>query len=147
MFPERAFVRDQNILFQEYTLTSILLFGYTRTMKTLWTALTEPNRVHIVELLRDGPLTVGEITQRLGLQQPQVSKHLKVLSEADIVEVQPQANRRIYKLRREPFQELESWLQSFRRLWEERFDRLDDYLLEMQATEQHTSNQIEDTNV
>ena len=111
-------------------------------MKTLWTALTEPNRFQIVELLRDGPLTVGEITKRMGLQQPQVSKHLKVLSEAGIVEVQPQANRRIYQLRREPFQELEIWLQSFRRLWEERFDRLDDYLLELQATEQHTSNPI-----
>src|SRR5207302_4550127 len=137
----------RNILFQEYILTSIFLFGYTWIMKTLWTALTEPNRFHIVELLRDGPLTVGEITERLGLQQPQVSKHLKVLSEADIVEVQPQANRRIYKLRREPFQELESWLQSFRRLWEARFDRLDDYLLEMQDTEQHTSNRIEDNHV
>ncbi len=107
----------------------------------------EPNRVLIVELLRDGPLTVGEITERLGLQQPQVSKHLKVLSEADIVEVQPQANRRIYRLRREPFQELEAWLHTFRRLWEERFDHLDDYLLELQATEQHTSNRIEDDNV
>jgi len=95
----------------------------------------------------DGPLTVSEITQRLGLQQPQVSKHLKVLSEAAIVEVQPQANRRIYKLRREPFQELETWLQSFHRLWEERFDRLDDYVSELQAREQHTSNRIEDSNV
>ncbi len=116
-------------------------------MKSTWIALAEPNRLHIVELLRDGPLTVGEITERLGLQQPQVSKHLKVLSETAIVEVQPQANRRIYKLRREPFQELETWLQSFHRLWEERFDRLDDYLLELQATEQHTSNRIEDSNV
>jgi DNA-binding transcriptional ArsR family regulator len=140
-------VIDRNILFKEYTLTSIFLFGYARTMKTLWTALTEANRLHIVELLRDGPLTVGEITERLGLQQPQVSKHLKVLNEADIVEVQPQANQRIYKLRREPFQELEVWLHSFRRLWEERFDRLDDYLLEMQATEQHKSSRIEDNNV
>src|SRR5258707_15178297 len=147
MFPERASVKARNILFQEYALTSIFLFGYTRTMKTLWAALTEPNRLHIVELLRDGPLTVGQITQRLGLQQPQVSKPLKVLSEAAIVQVQPQANRRIYQLRREPFQELETWLQSFRRLWEERFDRLDDYLLELQATEQHTSNRIEDNNV
>ena len=116
-------------------------------MKTLWTALMEPNRLHIVELLRDGPLTVGEITQRLGLQQPQVSKHLKVLNEAAIVEVQPQGNRRIYQLRREPFQELEAWLHSFRRLWEERFDRLNDYVLELQAREQHTSNRIEDSNV
>src|ERR1700674_1253862 len=116
-------------------------------MKTLWTALMEPNRVHIVELLRDGPLTVGEITQRLGLQQPQVSKHLKVLSETAIVEVQPQANRRIYQLRREPFQELETWLHSFRRPWEERFDRLDDYLQEVQATEQHEISRNEDNHV
>ena|SRR5579884_887633 len=116
-------------------------------MKTLWTALTEPNRLHIVELLRDGPLTVGEITQRLGLQQPQVSKHLKVLSDAAIVEVQPQANRRIYRLRPEPFEELEAWLSSFRRLWEERFDRLDNYLQELQSTEQSKSSRNEDTHV
>jgi DNA-binding transcriptional ArsR family regulator len=116
-------------------------------MKTLWTALTEPHRLHIVELLRDGPLTVGEITERLGLQQPQVSKHLKVLSEAAIVVVQPQANRRIYRLRREPFQELETWLHSFRRLWEERFDRLDDYLLELQESSQPTHNRIEENHV
>src|SRR5258707_11621668 len=147
MFPERASVKARNILFQEYALTSIFLFGYTRTMKTLWAALTEPNRLHIVELLRDGPLTVGQITQRLGLPQPQVSKHLKVLSQAAIVEVQPQANRRIYQLRREPFQELEAWLHSFRRLWEERFDRLDDYVLALQESSQQTSHRIEDSNV
>src|SRR6266567_2006822 len=116
-------------------------------MKTLWTALADPNRAHIVELLRDGPLTVGELTRRLGIRQPQVSKHLKVLSEAAIVEVQPQANRRIYRLRREPFQELEAWLHSFRRLWEERFDRLEDYLQEMQATEQKVRTQSEDKHV
>lgn len=113
-------------------------------MKTLWTALTEPHRLHIVELLRDGPLTVGEITARLGLQQPQVSKHLKILNEAGLVAVRPQANRRIYQLRREPFQELESWLHSFRRTWEERFDRLDNYLLELQGTEQSSSPHMED---
>src|ERR1700737_3856685 len=138
MLPEHTLVIDNCFPFQEYTLTSIFLFRYTWIMKTLWAALTEPNRFHIVELLRDGPLTVGEITERLGLQQPQVSKHLKVLSEAAIVEVQPQANRRIYTLRREPFQELEAWLRSFHRLWEERFDRLDDYVSELQAREQHT---------
>jgi DNA-binding transcriptional ArsR family regulator len=128
-------------------LTRIFLFVYTRTMKTLWAALMEPNRLHIIELLRDGPLTVGEITELLALQQPQVSKHLKVLSKAAIVEVQPQANRRIYQLRREPFQELETWLHSFRHLWEERFDRLDDYLLEVQAAEQPKSSRNEDNHV
>ena len=125
-------------------MTRMFLFGYTITMKTLWTVLADPNREHIVEMLRDGPLTVSEITRRLGIRQPQVSKHLKVLSEAAIVEVQPQANRRIYRLRREPFQELEAWLQSFRRLWEERFDRLDNYLLEIQATEQQPGHGSED---
>jgi DNA-binding transcriptional ArsR family regulator len=128
-------------------LTRIFFFGYTMIMNTRWTALMEPNRLHIVELLRDGPLTVGQIAERLALRQPQVSKHLKVLSEATIVEVQPQANRRIYQLRHEPFQELEIWLNSFRHLWDQRFDRLDDYLLELQAREQDTSNRVEDNDV
>jgi DNA-binding transcriptional ArsR family regulator len=102
-------------------------------MNSTMSALAEPNRLHIVELLRDGPLPVGEIAERLGLQQPQASKHLRVLSEAGLVEVHAAANRRIYKLRSKPFQELDHWLGSFRRIWEERFDRLDDYLRELQA--------------
>ena len=68
-------------------------------------ALAEPNRLQIVELLRDGPLSVGEIAEKLGLKQPQVSKHLRVLSEAGLVEVQPIANKRIYKLRPQPLKE------------------------------------------
>ena len=67
---------------------------------TTLSALSEPNRMNIVELLRDGPLTVGEIADQLGLRQPQTSKHLKVLSDNGIVEVQAEANRRIYKLAR-----------------------------------------------
>jgi len=102
-------------------------------MNSTLSALAEPNRLHIVELLRDGPLTVGEIADRLGLQQPQASKHLRVLSEAGLVEVQPAANRRIYKLRPAPLQEMDRWLASFRSLWEERLDRLDDYLRELQG--------------
>jgi DNA-binding transcriptional ArsR family regulator len=96
-------------------------------------ALAEPNRLQMVELLRDGPLTVGEIADRLHVRQPQVSKHLKVLNEAQIVEVRPLANRRFYRLRPEPLQEIDSWLQTFRSMWEVRFDRLDDYLLEIQG--------------
>jgi DNA-binding transcriptional ArsR family regulator len=102
---------------------------------TTLSALSEPNRMNIVELLRDGPLTVGEIADQLGLRQPQTSKHLKVLSDNGIVEVQAEANRRIYKLRPEPFQALDSWIQSFRRLMQERFDNLDDYLKELQNKE------------
>jgi DNA-binding transcriptional ArsR family regulator len=102
---------------------------------TTLSALSEPNRMNIVELLRDGPLTVGEIADQLELRQPQTSKHLKVLSDNGIVEVQAEANRRIYKLRPEPFQALDSWIQSFRRVMQERFDNLDDYLKELQNKE------------
>jgi DNA-binding transcriptional ArsR family regulator len=99
---------------------------------TKWSALAEPNRLHIVELLREGPFTVGEIADRLELRQPQVSKHLHVLSKAGIVKVQAVANRRIYSLRPEPFKELDSWQESFRRVWGERFNRLESHLKELE---------------
>ncbi|MFJ6210652.1 ArsR/SmtB family transcription factor [Lysinibacillus sp. NPDC092081] len=102
---------------------------------TTLSALSEPNRMNIVELLRQGPLTVGEIADQLGLRQPQTSKHLKVLSDNGIVEVQAEANRRIYKLRPEPFQALDSWIQSFQSVMQERFDNLDEYLKELQKKE------------
>jgi DNA-binding transcriptional ArsR family regulator len=108
--------------------------------ETIFSSLAEPNRLHIVELLRSGPLTVGEVAERLGLNQPQTSKHLKVLHESGLVEVQPSANRRIYKLRHQPLVELDAWLDSFRRLWEERYDRLDDYLLELQEKNKEQGN-------
>ncbi|MBZ5202654.1 winged helix-turn-helix transcriptional regulator [Planomicrobium chinense] len=101
-------------------------------MKTLLNSLAEPTRWNIVELLKKGPLTVGEIAEELGIRQPQVSKHLKVLSEAGIVAVHPIGNRRVYQLNPEPFQELQEWTESYRHLWEEQFDRLDDYLMNVQ---------------
>lgn len=103
-----------------------------------FSALAEPNRLDIVELLRDVPLPVGEIADRLGLNQPQVSKHLRVLSDAGLVEVQPVANKRIYKLRPKSLMELDEWLESFRHIWEERFDRLDEYLRELQEKEKNS---------
>ena len=105
-------------------------------MNATLTALAEPNRLHIVEALRDGPLTVGELADRLELRQPQVSKHLRVLSDSGLVQVHPVANRRIYRLQPQPFREMDEWIDSFRKLWEERFDRLDDYLLELQGKKQ-----------
>ncbi|MED0673890.1 metalloregulator ArsR/SmtB family transcription factor [Aneurinibacillus aneurinilyticus] len=102
---------------------------------TMLRALAEPNRMNIVELLRDGPLTVGEIADRLELRQPQASKHLKVLSDNGILEVKAEANRRIYKLRPGPFQALDTWVKSFRHIMEDRFDNLEDYLQELQYKE------------
>jgi DNA-binding transcriptional ArsR family regulator len=101
-------------------------------MLTTLGALAESNRLHIVELLRDGPRPVGEIAERLGLRQPQVSKHLRVLSDAGFVEVHPVAQRRIYQLRPQPFRELDAWLESYRHVWGARFDRLETYLDDVQ---------------
>ncbi|WP_192602201.1 metalloregulator ArsR/SmtB family transcription factor [Bacillus sp. OAE603] len=102
-------------------------------MNSTLIALAEPKRLQIVELLRDGPLSVGEIAEKLDLKQPQVSKHLRVLSEAGLVEVQPIANRRIYKLRPQPLKEMDSWIETFRHVWEEKLDRLDEYLKKLQG--------------
>ncbi|WP_088549542.1 ArsR/SmtB family transcription factor [Paenibacillus aquistagni] len=100
---------------------------------SIFAALAEPSRLRIIELLREGPLTVGDIAIQTGLRQPQASKHLRVLSDAGLVEVQRDANKRYYKLRQEPFLEMEAWLESCRRVWDERFDRLDHYLKELQG--------------
>lgn len=99
---------------------------------SMLSALAEPNRMAIVELLRNGPLTVGEIANQLGLSQPHASKHLKVLSDNGIVEVKPEANRRYYKLRSEPFRVIEYWATSFQKDMEKRLDNLDDYVQELQ---------------
>jgi DNA-binding transcriptional ArsR family regulator len=98
-------------------------------------ALAEPHRLHIVQLLQIKPRSVGEIVEQIKLPQPQVSKHLRVLVEAGLVAVQPLAQRRIYKLNPQPFQELDTWLEPFRQILEERFDRLEQYLLEVQEGE------------
>lgn len=99
------------------------------------TALAEPNRLRIVELLREGPRPVGEIAARLQLRQPQVSKHLRVLNEAGLVEVQPAAQQRIYGLRAEPFVALKAWLETYRSFKEASYDRLEEQLQALQAKE------------
>jgi DNA-binding transcriptional ArsR family regulator len=104
-------------------------------METTFRALAEPNRFQIVELLRGGPQPVGEMVDQLGLRQPQVSKHLRVLSEAGLVDVRIDAQRRIYALRPAPLQELEVWLERYRRIWEGSFQRLDAVLEELKAGE------------
>src|SRR3989449_4085723 len=99
-------------------------------------ALAEPNRFQIVELLLDGPRPVGDMVDRLHLRQPQVSKHLRVLSDAGLVDVRVDAQRRIYALRPEPLQELDVWLERYRRLWEGNFQRLDALLDELKTGEE-----------
>jgi DNA-binding transcriptional ArsR family regulator len=100
-------------------------------------ALAEPNRLQIIELLLNGPRPVGDMVEQLGLRQPQVSKHLRVLSEAGLVDVRVDAQRRIYALRPAPLQELEAWVERYRRIWESNFQRLDALLVEMKASEKN----------
>ncbi len=104
-------------------------------------ALAEPNRLQIVELLLAGPRPVGDMVDQLGLRQPQVSKHLRVLSEAGLVDVRVDAQRRIYALRPAPLQELEAWLERYRRIWESNFQRLDALLDDMKAKEKKRKKQ------
>lgn len=105
-------------------------------MMTIYEALADPTRRHILDLLREQPRLVGELAERLGISQPGVSKHLRVLREVGLVRVRQDAQRHWYELRPEPLAEVDAWLASYRHLWEARLDRLDDYLQEMQAEEE-----------
>jgi DNA-binding transcriptional ArsR family regulator len=95
---------------------------------TVFVALGEPSRLRIVELLRTGPRSVGEIAEELGIRQPQASKHLRVLSDSGIVAAEALARRRIYHLEMGPLEEIGRWVESFEHLWEARLDSLGRYL-------------------
>ena len=97
-------------------------------MATTFDVLAEPTRRRILDLLLERPRSVGELVSRLGLSQPGTSKHLRVLREAGLVRVRPQAQRRVYELRPEPLAEVDQWLRPYRRLWEDRLDALERHL-------------------
>ncbi len=94
-------------------------------------ALADPTRRRILDLLRERPRLVGELTDALGLSQPGTSKHLRVLREAGLVAVRPDAQRRWYELRPEPLAEIDAWLAPYRRFWNARLDDLERRLDEM----------------
>ncbi|WP_433599046.1 ArsR/SmtB family transcription factor [Nocardia sp. CA-135953] len=91
-------------------------------------ALAEPNRLAILEVLREGEQPVGVLAQRLSLSQPAVSKHLRMLKDVGLVEVRSDAQRRLYRIRLDPLLELDDWLEPYRRLWSARLDRLEEHL-------------------
>jgi DNA-binding transcriptional ArsR family regulator len=96
-------------------------------------ALADPHRLRIVELLAEGPLPVGAVGDKLGIRQPQTSKHLRALADAGIVDVRPDAQRRICSLRAQPLRDLDHWLARYRDLWEAQFERLDQLLADLQT--------------
>jgi DNA-binding transcriptional ArsR family regulator len=91
-------------------------------------AIAEPNRRHILDLLRAGERPAGDLVDATGLSQPGVSKHLRLLREAGLVSMRPDGQRRLYRLEPESLADLDAWLKPFRRFWAERLDALDDHL-------------------
>jgi DNA-binding transcriptional ArsR family regulator len=101
--------------------------------------LAEPRRRQILDLLRGGERPVGELVEKLTLTQPTVSKHLRVLREAGLVEVRHDAQRRWYRLRPEPLVEIDSWLAPYRQLWTASLDALERHLDAMPDEPEGTS--------
>ena len=94
-------------------------------MSAVWTALADPHRRTMVELLRQRPRPVGELVRLTGLSQPGTSKHLRVLRDAGLVSARVDAQRRVYELRTAPLAELDAWLAPYRRMWEDSLDALE----------------------
>jgi DNA-binding transcriptional ArsR family regulator len=105
----------------------------------MFEVLAEPRRREILDLLRSGEQPVGDLVRQLTLTQPAVSKHLKVLREAGLVEVRQDAQRRWYRLRPEPLAEIDAWLAPYRRLWNAHLDALERHLDAMPDDGQRTS--------
>jgi DNA-binding transcriptional ArsR family regulator len=98
------------------------------TTATTFHVLGDPSRHAIVELLRGGERPVGELVEHLSLSQPAVSKHLRVLKDAGIVDARTDGQRRVYRIRPEPFVEFDGWLAGYRQLLNEHLDRLEEHL-------------------
>lgn len=97
-------------------------------MDSTFEIIAEPNRRAILGLLAGSERSVGEIERQLGMPQPAVSKHLRVLREAGLVEARTEAQRRLYRLKPEPLKELDEWLSQFRRFWSAHLDALERHL-------------------
>jgi DNA-binding transcriptional ArsR family regulator len=107
---------------------------FSAVREATWAALTDSNRRSLLGLLRGRPHAVGELVAALGLSQPATSKHLRVLREAGLVRVVPDAQRRIYALDPAPLAELDDWLAPYRALWNDRLDALGRYLDDTKET-------------
>jgi DNA-binding transcriptional ArsR family regulator len=116
------------VLIGLYALTGICRVAYTKSVESVFEIIAEPNRRAILSLLVSSEQSVGEIERQLGMPQPTVSKHLRVLREAGVVESTVDAQRRVYRLNPGPLQEVDAWLAPFRRLWSAHVDALERHL-------------------
>ena len=105
------------------------------TTADAFNAVAEPRRRQILDLLATGERPVNDVVAALGLAQPQVSKHLRVLREVGLVSVRGSGRQRLYKLNAARLKPIHDWVRAYEQFWNESFDRLDDYLKELQKTE------------
>ena len=111
-----------------YALTRICLVAYIKRVESVFEVIAEPNRRAILSLLASSQQSVAQLERQLRMSQPTVSKHLRVLREAGFVEFTVDAQRRLYRLKPEPLQELDAWLAPFRRFWSAHVDALERHL-------------------
>ena len=116
-----------------YALTRICYMTYIRRVESVFEIIAEPNRRAILSLLASSEQSVGEIERQLRMPQPTVSKHLRVLRDAGFVESTVDAQRRLYRLKPKPLQELDAWLAQFRRFWSAHVDALERHLDRMNS--------------
>lgn len=103
-------------------------------MSDVFTVLAEPHRREILDVLRDGEASVGELVGHLHLSQPAVSKHLRVLREAGMVVARAERQHRVYRIELEPLLEVDAWLDPYRQRWSSALDRLDTHLTSTRST-------------
>lgn len=103
------------------------------TTTDAFNAVAEPRRRQILDVLAGGGRPVGDLVQELGIPQPLVSKHLRVLREVDLVRVQDQGRQRIYRLNGQPLAPIHEWVRQFERTWNARYDLLDDVLDDLKS--------------
>jgi DNA-binding transcriptional ArsR family regulator len=110
---------------------------YIKRVESVFEIIAEPNRRAILSLLVSSQQSVGEIERQLRMTQPAVSKHLRVLRDAGFVESTVDAQRRFYRLKPEPFQQVDAWLAQFRRFWSAHIDALERHLDRMNQDRMH----------
>jgi DNA-binding transcriptional ArsR family regulator len=106
------------------------------TTTDVFNAMAEPRRREIVDLLAGGERPVSDVVDALGIAQPQVSKHLRVLREVGVVDVREEGRQRLYRLNGHALKPIHDWVKGYEQLWTERFDRLDAVLAELKGKEQ-----------
>lgn len=119
----------------------ILAMARAATTSDVFNAVAEPRRREVIELLASGERSVGELVSELGTTQPQVSKHLRVLLDVDLVSVRRAGRHRLYRLEGDGLRQIHDWAKRFEPLWQERFDLLEDVVQELKKEEERSSDE------